>query len=121
MYIYFLFSELQNNDSNEYNKIKSLIDEKYKLLFNLNAPINSNLSGQMENEKMLKKIVMQLNSLLNQSAEYLRAYVAHCDEAINANNVLSSNREYDEFIHMVRCWCLTTFFLYIFVFSLLAL
>lgn len=101
MYTHFLFSELQNNDNNEYNILKTLIDEKYKLLFNLNVPIYSILSAQMENEKMLKKIVQQLNNLLNQSAEYLRAYVAHCDEAVKANNLLRSNTD-DEFIHMVR-------------------
>lgn len=104
IYTYFIFSELQNNDNNEYNILKCLIDEKYKLLFNLNSPINSILSAQIENEKMLKKIVQQLNNLLNQSAEYLRAYVAHCDEAVKANNLLRSNTEYDEFIHMVRYW-----------------
>lgn len=101
MYTQFFFSELQNNDNNEYNILKTLIDEKYKLLFNLNVPIYSILSAQMENEKMLKKIVQQLNNLLNQSAEYLRAYVAHCDEAVKANNLLRSNTD-DEFIHMVR-------------------
>lgn len=80
--------------------------EKVQLLVDLTHPINSKLDILTKFEKMQKKLLQQFNQLLNSSAEYLKAYAAHCDQAvITANEVLKSNTTFDQYVHMVRSSC----------------
>lgn len=105
-YIYFLISYLQNNDTNEYNIVRSIMMEKVQLLVDLTHPINSKLDILTKFEKMQKKLLQQFNQLVISSADYLKAYNVHCDQAIvTAKDALGSNTEFDQYVHMVRSLC----------------
>lgn len=80
--------------------------EKVQLLVELTHPINSKLNILTKFEKMLNKLLQQFNQLLNLSDEYLKAYAAHCDQAVvTANKGLESNTAFDQYVHMVRSSC----------------
>lgn len=91
-------SELITSEQNISSKI---LEEKFKLLCELNCPVSINVSKAMKIDTMQKQHLQKLNSLLQTEDECVLAYDTCCAEAVKATEVNSIKEKYDEYTEMV--------------------
>ncbi|XP_023165810.1 uncharacterized protein LOC111595998 [Drosophila hydei] len=90
-------SELITSEQNISSKI---LEEKFKLLCELNCPVSINVSKAMKIDTMQKQHLQKLNSLLQTEDECVLAYDTCCAEAVKATEVNSIKEKYDEYTEM---------------------
>ncbi|XP_064538898.1 uncharacterized protein LOC135428730 [Drosophila montana] len=82
------------------NISSKILEEKMQLLCGLNNPVSIKLYTVERVDNMHKHLLQQFYDLFNDENEYVRAYAAHCDQAIKAKEAAAVQNEHDEYTEM---------------------